>query len=236
MKVYSFDEMVEKFGIGYYEGFYGIREEFCVRRDNLKPRPDDVKEQALKDAKKKLEDEIVRVNGIVNNILSTKKWYHKILGAIKYRKLLNLAKERLDEEREFYNKRVEQIKKWSTDFLPREDYVQHMPDVEVGDTIYIVATASHGTPLTIGVYPLTIEEKDWYIDVYGDRAVDYVAKGTTESGVEVSVKASEDNQLSAGWCGLTVHFTKEDAITHLRNYLTNQIKKLDEMVEKLEET
>lgn len=180
MKTYSFDEMVARFGLGYtYEVPFNAPSTVIIKQAfkgmGSFPKVFDTKEMACNAFKAHRLEDIVKSMDELEQALK----HVGFLSRIFNRTNIKNAEEKLSDWKKKKAPVIEDLKIEHVQLDPNSEYRVFVPELEVGDKVYVAITSEN--VLKEGVYEQTITEKKYFLNL--DKSVE--VKQVNEDDIKV---------------------------------------------------
>lgn len=164
MKTYSFDEMVARFGLGYtYDVPFNAPSTVIIKQAfkgmGSFPQVFDTKEMACNAFKAHRLEDIVKSMDELEQALKHVGFFSRIFN----RTNIKNAEEKLSDWKNKKAPVIEDLKIEHVELNPNSEYRVFVPELEVGDKVYVAITAEN--VLKEGVYEQTITEKQYFLNL-----------------------------------------------------------------------
>lgn len=238
MKEYTFEDMEERFGVGFRASVMGIEEVFVKLCYNWKDctfyNTEEEAKQHLKDLwKVHYKAQVYRLEEILAEYeaLPTYKliWSFIFKGGWKKNRIVKQRMNDFDQELEA---NLAEVDSKEVIRLDRSDYVQKLPLLSVGDAVFITVTSQN--VLSVGVHKAIVEGVGYSLDCRDKNTLYCTAEALTDSQEEMTLRADNDGaSYTTGYSYHKVWHSKEDAINFMLEYMEGEKRKLDEQIKGL---
>lgn len=240
MNTYTFEQMKERFGIGFRASVMGIEEVFvklCYDwEDSTFYETEDQAKQSVRDIwVLRHKEQVERLNSIVAEYEALP--IYKLVWSFLFKggwKKGRIVKQRMADFNQELEADLAQVDSKTVIRLDRGSYIQKLPLLSVGDTVYITVTNQNLLP--IGIHKAVVKEVDYRLD-YQDKNTLYCnAQAVTDTKECMTLRADNDGEISytTGYAYHKVWHNKEDAISFMLEYIEGEKRKLDKQIKALE--
>jgi len=239
LKEYTFEDMEERFGVGFRASVMGIEEVFvklCYDwQDSTFYETEEEAKQSVKDMWLDWHKEQVdRIKSIVAEYealpLYKLVWSFIFKGGWKKNRIVKQRMSQFDQE---LASNLAEVDSKTVIRLDRCDYVQKLPLLSAGDAVFITVTSQN--VLSVGVHKAVVKEVDYRLDYLDKNTLYCTAEALTDSKDCMTLRAdNDDTEYTTGYSYHKVWHDKQDAINFMLEYVEGEKRKLDEQIKDLE--
>lgn len=238
MKEYTFEDMEERFGIGFRASVMGIEEVFiklcydwqdCTFYDT-----EEEAKQHLRDMwKVHYKAQVYRIEKIIAEYEALP--LYKLVWSFIFKggwKKNRIVKERMAQFDQELVANLAEVDSKEVTRLDRSDYVQKLPVLSVGDALFITVTSQN--VLSVGVHKAIVKEVGYRLDYRDKNTLYCTAEALTDTKDCMTLRADNDGaSYTTGYSYHKVWHGKQDAINFMLEYMESEKSKLDEQIKAL---
>lgn len=234
MKVFTFEELVEKFSVGYRSSVLGIEELFVgwgyYEGEKLHSTEEQARLAAEKTWRERYDNQVKRIEDIMITYKSLP-WYTRAFSFVFKRgwKANSIVKQKMQEFEDELSESLLEVANMPVKRLPRGNYTLNAPMLEVGQQVFV--SVSHDNYLDMGVHVFTVKNISYSLAFSGD--VIHYRADIIGDGKELRLETCND-RLSTGWTYHEVHLDKQEAVDRIKNIIEKQAEKVQEQLKEIE--